>query len=90
MCPQVHPDDSIKVVVRHLEQQVVACDAGVVDDDVETTATSAPSRASRAAVAAPIPCPAPVTTATLELNDDLSTSTIKWNDSTVLAVDAAR
>jgi hypothetical protein len=86
----VHPDDGIKVVVRHLEQQVVACDAGVVDDDVETTATSAPSRASRAAVAAPIPSPAPVTTATLELNDDIPTSTMKWNDSTVLAVDAAR
>jgi hypothetical protein len=32
---QVHADDQVPVVVGHLEQQVVAGDAGVVDQDVD-------------------------------------------------------
>ena len=35
--PQIHGDDLVKVVVVHLDHQLVAGDAGVVDQDVDAT-----------------------------------------------------
>src|SRR5581483_3404207 len=39
MSTQMHVDDEVPVLVAHVEQHLVASDAGVVDDDVEAAFT---------------------------------------------------